>query len=69
VLEVYPSDANFLFCRVRDPQGVYDGLKARGVLVKLVAPGTPPGFPGGIRITVGTPAEHDRLLAALREVL
>lgn len=69
VLEVHPSDANFLFCRVRDPQSAYDGLEARGVLVKLVPPNTPPGFPGGLRITVGTPAEHDRLLAALREVL
>ncbi len=69
VLEVSPSDANFLFCRVRDPRGAYEGLKAHGVLVKLVAPNTPPGFPGGLRITVGTPAEHDRLVAALREVL
>ncbi|HEX7127563.1 MAG TPA: histidinol-phosphate transaminase [Thermodesulfobacteriota bacterium] len=69
VLEVYPSDANFLFCRVRDPLAAYEGLKARGVLVKLVPPGTPPGFPGGLRITVGTPAEHDRLVDALGEAL
>lgn len=68
ILEVHPSDANFLFCRVRDPRAVHAGLAARGVLVRLVAPDVPPGFPGGLRITVGTSAEHDRLLAALREV-
>jgi histidinol-phosphate aminotransferase len=68
VLEVYPSDANFLLARVRDPEGAYEGLKARGVLVKLCPP-MPPAFPGGLRITVGTAAEHDRLVAALGEVL
>ncbi|HWP34571.1 MAG TPA: histidinol-phosphate transaminase [Thermodesulfobacteriota bacterium] len=72
IVRVFPSDANFLFCQVRDPQRVYEGLKARGVLVKLIPPFDLAGggrLPGGLRITVGTPAEHDRLLAALAEVL
>ncbi len=103
ILRVFPSDANFLFCRVREPQAAYEGLKARGVLVKLIPPtllasaAPPPGdsrghalppaagetgapaaprsagcageIPGGLRITIGTPAEHDALVAALREVL
>lgn len=68
VVRVFPSDANFLFCRVRDAKAAYEGLKARGVLVKLV-PLAGAAFAGGLRITVGTPAEHDRLVAALREVL
>ncbi len=65
---VFPSDANFLFCQVRDAKAAYEGLTARGVLVKLVPP-LGVAFPGGLRITVGTPAEHDALVAALREVL
>jgi histidinol-phosphate aminotransferase len=67
VLEVYRSDANFVLVRVRDAQAAFEGLRARGVLVRLVPP-APPAFPGGIRITVGTAPEHDALLTALREV-
>lgn len=68
ILRVFPSDANFLFCRVREPRAAYEGLKARGVLVKLIPP-VEDRLPGGLRITIGTPAEHDTLVSALREVL
>ncbi len=68
MVRVFPSDANFLFCCVRDAKAAYEGLTARGVLVKLVPP-LGAAFPGGLRITVGTPAEHDVLVAALREGL
>ena len=42
------------------------GLAERSIAVR---PGTPLGGPGHIRVTYGTPAENDRFLAALGELL
>jgi histidinol-phosphate aminotransferase len=70
-VEVFPSGANFVLIRVT-PSGhsgrdVWQGLVDRSVLVRDCS-----GWPrleGCLRITVGTPAENDRFLAALGEVL
>jgi histidinol-phosphate aminotransferase len=66
---VYPSDANFLLVRL--PAGRagdwFDGLKARGVLVKNLD-GAHPLLADCLRPTIGTPAENDALLAALAEI-
>lgn len=66
---VIPSHANFVLAT--SPEGVgaravYEALKARGVLIRYFAT---PALSDKIRITVGTAAEHDMLLAALDEVL
>ena len=63
-LKPYPSEANFLLCRVvgRDAAAVQDGLARAGVLVRYFET---PGLENHIRISVGTPAETDRLLAEL----
>jgi histidinol-phosphate aminotransferase len=45
---------------------VYERLKARNILVRLMRY---PGRPAGLRITVGTDEQVDRLLAALREIV
>ncbi len=61
------SCANFVLARRpgRDLQGVYERLKARGILVRYFAT---PELRDALRISIGTDAEVDGLLAALREI-
>lgn len=68
-LDVWPSGANFILIRptCRDGNAVWQGLVDRSVLVRNCA--TWPRLDGCLRITIGTPEEDDRLLAALTEVL
>jgi len=61
---VAPSDANFLLVRVPDAPALASGLRAAGILVKNLHGGHPLTA-NCLRITVGTPAENDALLAAL----
>ena len=65
---VYPSEANMILLRVGDSAAAFAALKARGILVKNVAP-MHPLLANCLRLTVGTPAENDKLLAALAEIL
>ncbi|WP_298616959.1 histidinol-phosphate transaminase [uncultured Thermosynechococcus sp.] len=67
-LRVWPSVANFLFFRLREPaqtQPLWEFLKKQGTLVRAIA--------GGIRVTIGTPEENQRFWQrfeqGLREVL
>ena len=64
----YPSDANFILVRVPAAAPAFDALKTRGVLVKNLH-GAHPTLDNCLRVTVGTPEENDRFVAALREVL
>jgi histidinol-phosphate aminotransferase len=67
-LETAETQANFSWIDLADanePQ-VVAGLAERSIAVR---PGTPLGGPGHIRVSYGTPAEDDRLLAALAEIL
>jgi histidinol-phosphate aminotransferase len=57
-----PSQANFMLVRVADPGRVRDRLLHAGILVR---DGAAVGFPGHLRITVGTREVNDRLLALL----
>jgi histidinol-phosphate aminotransferase len=61
---VSPSDANFLLVRVPDAPMLTSRLRAAGILVKNLHGGHPLTA-NCLRITVGTPAENDALLAAL----
>jgi histidinol-phosphate aminotransferase len=65
---VLPSRANFLWCRRTDPpvKAVYEELKRRLVLVRYMSY---EGHGDGLRISVGTDAEVDRLLDELRTIL
>jgi len=65
-LEHVPSAANFVLVRVGDGARVYEALLRRGVIVRPVAVY---GFPGHVRVTVGTEAENARFVEALRAVL
>ena len=60
---IYSSDANFLLVRFDAPDEVYERLLAGGVIVRNRS--KVPGCDGCLRITVGIPAENDRLLRLL----
>ncbi len=63
-LQVAPSDANFaLFGVFADRHAIWQGLVDRGVLIRETGP------PGWLRVSVGTPEENARFMAALDEVL
>lgn len=65
---VAPSEANFLWVRPPRPaQAVFDALLTHGVLVR--GPHPQGALAEWLRVTVGTPAEDDRLLEALAAVL
>jgi histidinol-phosphate aminotransferase len=66
--EVLPSSANFVFARKPGVAGaeLAAGLRQRAVLVRHFAK---PRIADYLRITVGTPADSARLLAALRQIV
>lgn len=62
-----PGEGNFLFLpSLRDGRAVYEGLLRRGVVVREL---TAFGLPGGLRVTVGRPAENRIFLKELRRLL
>jgi histidinol-phosphate aminotransferase len=63
VREVLPSQANFLAVRFDDAGAVYQRLLAAGIVVRDVR--RYPNLGDALRITIGTPAENDRMLAVL----
>ncbi len=65
---VFPSDANFLLFRVPQAKRVFEGLKARRVLIKNLD-GAHPLLADCLRVTVGTPQENDAFTGALRQTL
>lgn len=65
---VFPSDANFILVRVPDAAAVFEGMRRRGVLVKNLDTGVPL-LGGCVRLTIGTPEENRRCLAAFVEAL
>lgn len=69
-IDVYPSDANFLLFRTRaQPAGVlHNSLRERGILIKILQEAHPL-LDQCLRVTVGTPDENERFLAALQDSL
>jgi histidinol-phosphate aminotransferase len=65
-VKVYPSEANFLLFRVANATVMFNGLKKRGVLIKNLDGGHPM-LKDCLRVTVGTPEENERFMAALKE--
>jgi len=65
VVKVYPSDANFVLAKTIDAKAIYQYLVTLGIVVRdrsrveLCA--------GCLRITVGTPDENEKLIAALAD--
>ena len=64
-LVVTPSQANFYLVDVKQSgRAIYDALLRKGVIVRPFG-----SLPNSVRVTVGKPAENDRFLSALGEVL
>lgn len=65
---VAPSRANFVWCRRTDRpvRPLYEELKRRRILVRYIHY---EGYGDGLRISVGTDAETDRLLTELAAIL
>ncbi len=63
VQKVFPSDANFLLVRVTDANAIYAALCADGIVVRNRTKEL--HCENCLRITVGTPAENDLLIATL----
>lgn len=65
-LEFVPSAANFILVKVGQGGRVFEEMQKLGVIVRPMG-----GYqlPEWVRITVGTPAENERCVAALKQVL
>jgi histidinol-phosphate aminotransferase len=57
-----PSQANFLLVKVADPAGTRERLLRAGLAVR---DGAAVGFPGHLRVSIGTHAANERLLRVL----
>lgn len=58
-IEFYPSQANFIFLRVKSPIELFNYLLKKGFIVRP--------FPNGVRITIGTKEQNEGLLAAIED--
>ena len=65
VQKVYPSDANFVLCRMKGATTIYHFLKEQGIIVRnrsnVVL------CEDSLRITVGTPQQNEQLVSALKK--
>jgi len=65
VLDIYPSDANFILVKTTDANGIYDYLVQKGIIVRNRT--KVELCEGCLRITVGTPEENAILLQTLQD--
>ncbi|MGA0134481.1 MAG: histidinol-phosphate transaminase [Opitutales bacterium] len=61
-MEFIPGSANFLAAKVRGAEDAFKALQRKGVIVR---PLQGYGMAGWLRLTVGTPAQNERLLGEL----
>ncbi len=67
-IKPFPSQANFVAFRTfRYSKEVFDELCARSILVRDVS--SYPRMKNCLRVSIGSPEENDRFLAALREIV
>lgn len=62
---VFPSDANFLLVKTRNADEIYSKLIGKKIIVRNRSK----TVPDCLRITVGTTAENNRLIKALRRIV
>lgn len=60
----FPSEANFILFRVKDPHRIYDRLLEKGILVRNISD----AVAGCLRVTIGTPKENVLFLRALEKI-
>jgi histidinol-phosphate aminotransferase len=63
VINVYPSEANFLLVKIKDARRIYETLINKGIVVRDRS--SAPGCMDCLRITVGTKEQNDKLLETL----
>jgi histidinol-phosphate aminotransferase len=63
VIRVWPSAANFLLVEFAGPSEAFERARSAGLLVRDVR--RQPGLERALRLTVGTPEQNQRLIAAL----
>lgn len=66
VIEVYPSEANFILVRFQDAIKVYRSLQNGGVLVRNRS--LLPGCDNCLRITIGTMEENNKMVNILKKI-
>ncbi|PTQ97962.1 histidinol phosphate aminotransferase [Mucilaginibacter yixingensis] len=64
VLDIYPSDANFILVKTTDAKGIYNYLVSHGIIVRDRSKVTL--CEGALRITIGTPQENETLIETLK---
>ncbi len=67
VLEIYPSDANFVLVRTTDAKAIYTFLVKEKIVVRDRS--NVQFCAGCLRITIGTSEENDRLISALERFI
>jgi histidinol-phosphate aminotransferase len=67
-VEPFPSDANFILFRTDEADRVSDDLRRGSVLIKNLN-GSHSALAGCLRVTVGTPEENGRFLAAMKDAV
>jgi histidinol-phosphate aminotransferase len=65
-LEFVPTAANFILVRVGEGQAVFQALQREGIITRPMGGYDLPEF---VRISIGTPAQNQRCIRALRKVL
>ena len=66
VVRLHPSDANFLLVQFQDARAALEAGKDAGLLVRDFS--STPGLAKCLRISIGTPEQNERLLAALERL-
>ncbi len=66
VQHIYESEANFLLVKIDGAKSIYQELADQDIIVRYR--GNEPGCDQCLRITVGTEAENDQLLNALKQL-
>ena len=67
-LRFWPSQTNFVLVKVGAPaKQLVESMKRNGILVRDCSAN--PGCDGCVRITVGTPAQMDKVLPAIRDAI
>jgi len=67
-VQAFPSEANMILVRVPDSKKAFEGMRARGVLVKNIE-GLHPLLKNCLRLTVGRPEENLLMIDALKASL
>jgi len=67
VINVYPSEANFLLVKIKNARKIYDELLNLGIVVRDRS--SAPGCSDCLRITVGTKEQNGKLLETLDKIV